>query len=271
MSWFRRLVEAMGPSTPTVVRSGPAGATRTEGRPTSSNGASSFHLEWLWEGRPPSLVEVGATLTVVDRPTGPDLHFWALQAGFTSEPVPGLVERHGGGHTGLQHHPGYPGGTAVNWGGYGADGRELAGTASALPSALGNANTRDLAWSAGVPHRLAIRRGHVGWAATVDDVEIRQLRVGGDRLAGILVWSEIFAPCEAPSSAVRWSDLWGRTADGRLVRPAAARTRYQSVPDGGCSNTSSDPDPDVAGAVVQRTGVARSAPAGTRIEVAAGA
>ncbi len=259
MGWFQRMLHLMGPATP------PAADVRVSGRPTSSNRASSFHLEWLWAPRPPDLVEVGATLTVLERPTVPDLHFWALQASFTSEALPGVVQRHGGAHAGLQHHPAYPGGTAVNWGGYGADGRELDGTASALPSALGNANTRDLSWEAGRPHRLAIHAGAVGWVATVDDVAIRELRVGGDRLTGIMVWSEVFAPCDAPSSAVRWSDLWGRSASGALVAPVAVRTRYQSVADGGCSNTSSDPDPHVAGAVLQRTSVHRITPRGTRI------
>ena len=56
----------------------------------------------------------------------------------------------------------------MNWGGYGADGRELPGSTSPLPSALGNANTRDLAWEPGRPYRLSIHRGVEGWAASVD-------------------------------------------------------------------------------------------------------
>jgi hypothetical protein len=225
---------------------------RTTGLPTSSNGASSFHLEWLWDGPEPDLVEVGATLTVVERPTVDRLSFWALQASFFE----GSGRRLGGGHTGLQHHPRYPGGTAVNWGGYGADGRELDGSISILPSALANPNTRDLAWEAGRPYRLSIHRGPEGWAASVDDVEIRQLHVGGDHLGSIMVWSEVFAACDDPSAAVRWTDLSGLTADGAVVRPWAVRTRYQAVPDGGCSNTSSDPDG--AGGIVQRTNVHRA-------------
>lgn len=236
---------------------------RTTGLPTSSNRASSFHLEWLWDGAEPHLVEVGATLTVIERPTVDRLHFWALQASFLEGAGPG--RRRGGGHAGLQHHPRYPGGTAVNWGGYGSDGRELDGSISPLPSALANPNTRDLAWEAGRPHRLSIQRGLEGWAASVDDVPIRQLHAGGDRLGSIMVWSEVFAACDDPSSAVRWSDLSGLTAEGAVVRPWAVRTRYQSVADGGCSNTSSDPDG--TGGVVQRTGVARTSPAGAVIRV----
>ena len=233
---------------------------RTTGLPTSSNQASSFHLEWLWDGPEPHLVEVGATLTVVARPTVDRLSFWALQASFVER----SGRRLGGGHTGLQHHPRHPGGTAVNWGGYGADGRELDGSISSLPSALANPNTRDLAWEADRPYRLSVHRGIEGWAASVDDTVIRDLHVGGDHLASILVWSEVFAACDDPSAAVRWSDLSGVTADGTIVRPWAVRTRYQSVPDGGCSNTSSDPD---GIGIVQRTSVARTAPAGTVIQL----
>jgi hypothetical protein len=148
----------------------------------------------------------------------------------------------------------------VNWGGYGADGRELGGSVSPLPSALGNPNTRDLHWEAGRRYRLAIHHGLEGWAASVDGLVIRDLHVGGDRLADILVWSEIFARCGDPSSAVRWSDLSGTTRTGEVVRPVAVETRYQTVGDGGCSNTSSDPDG--AGAVIQRTNVPRTTKAG---------
>lgn len=250
MSWIQRLLGA--------ARSV---GERNTGLPPSSNGASSFHLAWRWDGRPPELVEVSATLTVVQPPTVDRLHFWALQASFVEGAGP--APRHGGGHAGLQWHPRHPGRTAVNWGGYGADGRELGGSISPLPSALGNPNTRDLHWEAGRPYRLAIHRGIEGWAASVDGMVVRELHVGGDRLADILVWSEVFARCDDPSSAVRWSDLSATTVDGGVVRPVAVQTRYQSVPDGGCSTTSSDPDG--TGAVVQRTGVARTARPGTII------
>lgn len=235
-------------------------AERTTGFPTSSNRASSFHLEWVWDGPTPALVEAAATLTVVDRPLVEDLHFWALQASFHDG-----GRRLGGGHTGLQWHRSHPGRTAVNWGGYGADGRELGGTVSSLPSATGNVNTRDWAWSAGVPARLRIFRGGTGWAASVDDVVIRELRVGGDHLAGLMVWSEVFAACDAPSSTVRWSDLHGRTAQGEVVAPVAVRTRYQSVPDGGCSTSCSFPDG--AGSVLQRTATPRRIGAGVEIPI----
>jgi hypothetical protein len=110
-----------------------------------------------------------------------------------------------------------------------------------------------------------VHRGIEGWAAGVDDTFIRDLHVGGDHLASIMVWSEVFAACDDPSASVRWSDLSGVTADGTIVRPWAVRTRYQSVADGGCSNTSSDPDGDDG--IVQRTNVPRTSPAGTVIQL----
>ena len=68
------------------------------------------------------------------------------------------VARAGGAHFGLQWHPDHPGGTAVNWGGYDRSGSILPGSASDLPSALHNDNTRDLAWVPRRPYRLRISR-----------------------------------------------------------------------------------------------------------------
>jgi hypothetical protein len=74
------------------------------------------------------------------------------------------------------------------------------------------------------------------------------------------MWSEVFARCDDPSSAVRWSDLVGVTVAGDEVRPRAVHVNYQSVAAGGCSNTSSEPDG--AGGFVQRTNTARATPQG---------
>ncbi len=54
---------------------------RVSGRPTSANGASSFHL--IWE-LPENLVldEVAVTLHVPEVPVAPRLYFWALQVSF---------------------------------------------------------------------------------------------------------------------------------------------------------------------------------------------
>lgn len=244
------------------MRWGRAPVGRTAGRPPSGNGASSLHLRWAWGGREPDLVEVTATLTVLERPAVPRLAFWALQAGFVG---PG-GRRHGAGHVGLQHHPRHPGSSAANWGGYGADGRELAGSALTIPSATGNANTGDLAWEAGRPYVLAVRRGADGWLGTVDGTALRVLHAGGDHLAAISVWSEVFAHCEEPGGAVRWSDLGGRTVDDTLVRPVAVVVNYQSHAAGGCSNTTARID---EGGVIQRTATRRVTVQGARLALSA--
>ena len=227
---------------------------RNRGWPRSSNGASSLHLRWVWGAHPPPLVELRATLTVLDATPSDDLRFWALQASFVED-----GRRFGAGHVGLQRHAGHPGAGAANWGGYAAGGGELAGTESPLPSARDNPNTRDLRWEPGRPYRLAIRRGVEGWAGCVDDVVLRELLPGGTHLEQAVVWSEVFAPCDHVH-AVRWSDLAGCTADGAAVQPEAVAVNYQTWSDGGCTN--SDAFADGEGGVVQRTGVRRRTPQG---------
>jgi hypothetical protein len=204
------------------------------------------------------LVEVAATLTVLEPTPSDDLRFWALQVGFADR------GRHlGAGHVGLQRHRGHPGGCAANWGGYRAGGGELAGSGSALPSSTGNANTRDLAWEVGRPYRLAVRVDGTGW---VDGTLLRALDVAGaDRLGGVLVWSEVFARCSEPH-AVRWSDLRGVTVDGAEVEPRAVAVNYQRWSDGGCTNTDSSPAPDGDG-FVQRTGTGRRTPQGAVLPI----
>ena len=113
-----------------------AGPQRTSGSPTSSNGASSFHL--FWDVPPESLREVSVTIEVIEPPTVDKLYFWALQA--SVEGAGGL--RFGGAHFGLQHHPSYPGAGAVNWGGYRDGGGELDGSTSPLPSAFSRPPSR---------------------------------------------------------------------------------------------------------------------------------
>jgi hypothetical protein len=235
-----------------------APAVRAAGFPTSSNRASSLHLRWDWGPTPPELVEIGADLTVVEPPRGAaadHLHFWALQASFSGG---------GAAPVGLQHHPAHPGRTAANWGGY-ANGTELTGTESRLPSARGNPNTRDFPWEPGRTYRLGIRRGDTGWAGTVDGFVLRELHAAGDRVLDAVVWSEVFARCDDPSAAVRWSGFVGGTAAGGTVRPRAVAVNYQRVDAGGCSNTSSDPDG--SGGFVQRTNTRRTTPQGAVLPV----
>lgn len=236
-------------------------SARTTGYPTSSNRASSFHLRW--DGLPPRerIVAVSATLTVVVAPVVPELHFWALQASFTDG-----GRRFGAGHLGLQWYPRHPGSTAVNWGGYRQGGGELDGSPSALPSATGNPNTRDLAWEPGRPYRLEIgvggRPGH--WRGSVDGTAVRELHAGGTGLADVVVWSEIFARCDDPSSVVTWSGFEARTADGVTVRPDRVVVNYQRHADGGCANTDVRP---TAGGLSQLTSTGRTTPQGAVLPV----
>lgn len=249
-------------------------AQRVAGRPPSANGASSFHLRWELPGR---FSRAAVTLEVLEPPTVPSLYFWALQVD--------LVDRSGGpaggAHLGLQWHPGHPGSRAVNWGGYHRGGAVLDGTDSALPSATGNPHTRDLPWRAGVPYRLEVGpvpageppvgpAGHTPWRGTVTDtatgesVVVRELFVPGDAIGGIVMWSEVFARCDDPSVAVRWSVPEAVSVHGEVAVPAAVRVNYQSHHDGGCANTDSSVD---GVGLVQRTAVPRATPQGARLGV----
>ncbi len=221
-----------------------------------------MHLWWRLPGR---FEEVSATLEVVVPPSVPRLYFWALQVSFCD----GARVR-GGAHLGLQFHPGHPGGTAVNWGGYRAaadGGGELDGSDSSLPSALANPNTRNFAWRPRRPYRLRIHRAGDGfpvwWRGEVSDVAtgevtvVRDLVVPAQFLGQPLVWSEVFARCDHPSTTVRWSQLSARTPEGDEVAPSALRTSYQSRRDGGCDNTTSLVDGD---GVLQVTTTTRRLP-----------
>jgi hypothetical protein len=234
---------------------------RTRGRPASANRASSFHLRWggLPAGVP--MVAAEAVLEIVEPPQVAELYFWALQVTFTDR-----GRRYGGGHLGLQWHPQYPGSTAVNWGGYAASGGELSGSISALPSALGNLNTRDLAWEPGRRHRLTVTRGEAGWTGAVDGQPIRDLHAGGTELVDLMVWSEVFARCDDPPVVVRWSDLLARDETGAEHRPDRVTVTYQSVADGGCSNTDVVVGPEGRW-VEQRTSTERTVAPGTTLRL----
>jgi hypothetical protein len=248
----------------------------TSGRPRSSNGASSLHLGW--DAPEPVAddpwVAADAVLEVRSPPEVLALYFWALQASFTDR------GRHGGaGHLGLQWYPAHPGSTAVNWGGYGPDGRELDGSVSPLPSATGNPNTRDYSWSPATPYRLRIERVDPDpaeptstrcWRGTVTDLGtgartiVRDLWATGEGLDGLIVWSEVFAPCDAPATEVHWSDLRLTSASGTTRPVAQVVVNYQDVADGGCVTT--DTRVDGAG-VAQLTGTTRTTPKAARLPV----
>lgn len=244
MSWLRRLFVL-----------DPGG-----GDPRSSNGASSFHL--TWRVPPVELSSVSAVLTVVRPPVVDRLYFWALQVSFDGS---------GGGagaHVGLQW---LRGAGHANWGGYGADGRELSGSPAG--------NTHPFAWHAGRQYLLSVERGSSegGWVGSVQSADgtgprfERELFVPGTvSLSRPVVWSEVFARCDHPSTMVRWSSLRGVAADsdgaGSLVRASAVSVNYQAASDGGCSNTNSWVDGD---GFVQVTNMARTTPQGAVLEVEA--
>ena len=237
---------------------------RLHGPPTSSNGASSFHAHWHLPG---PLSAVAAVLEITQAPTVDSLYFWALQASFRAGSSP-----RGAGHIGLQHHPSYPGAGAVNWGGYHdpvSGGGVLDGSSSGLSSTLGNPNTFDYPWRAGRSYRLEIATPSPGrWRGSVTDLTegrttvIRELFVDADHLVAPMVWSEVFADCDAPPVEARWSGLTAATSDGRFVTPTAVALTYQSERDGGCSNTSTATED---GWLVQRTATARVHHHGARL------
>lgn len=215
---------------------------RTTGLPTSSNGASSMHT-WL-DSTPRDRME--ATITIVKQPSVPALHFWALQVSFVD--AAGAVV--GGAHIGLQWHPSHPSSTAVNFGGYRTDGKTLSGSSSKLRSATANANTRDFPWKAGAAYRLSIAKSAHGWTGAVTDVatgavvEVRTLYVDAAAISSALVFSEVFAACDAPRTEVEWAGL-----------PLPATATYQSVESGGCTNTN---QAVLHGTIVQRTNATRT-------------
>lgn len=251
---FRSILDKLSSS------SRPGRAVRERGLPTSSNGASSFHLFWMVGSAP--FVEVSATIEVIEPPTVDRLYFWALQASFATGG--GTV---GGAHFGLQHHPEYPAAGAVNWGGYEHGGSELRGSSSDLPSALLNVNTRNYRWHPRRPYRYRIHPVAEGrWRGTITDLEtgretvVRDLHSEGVFLVNPMVWTECFADCGDPPAAVRWSDFDAIDYEGHHHPITTVTVNYQSYADGGCTNTNVTMD---GTGFVQRTGVPRVTPAGT--------
>lgn len=230
------------------------GETRVTGAPTSTNRASSFHLNWEIPQVP--LREVRATIEVTEPPTVSMLYFWALQVSFV-----GPSGRIGGAHIGLQHHASYPGGAAVNWGGYRDGAGELEGSVSALPSALSNINTRNFAWQPNNRYTLRVYRSpEQGWRGSIvnhtteEETVIRDLWVDADHLLSPVVWSEVFAHCDHPSAAVRWTELIGVGVDGTHHESRSVRLNYQTHQDGGCANTNTSID---GNGFLQRTNIER--------------
>lgn len=245
----------------------------THGAPPSGNGASSFHL--YWDAPAFAWVAAEVTIEVIEPPVVPRLYFWALQVSF----VDGGQET-GGAHIGLQWYPPHPGSTAINWGGYRSGGGGiLDGSGSVLPSAVDNSNTRDFAWQ---PHRRYRTRVEVvpdggpnglsAFRGTVTDVEsgatthIRDLWAPGDRLARPMVWSEVFAHCDEPAAAIRWTDLALTDAAGRRTAVDTVSVNYQPVRDGGCARTDVVVSADGRG-FEQHTATDRTTPQGARLQL----
>jgi len=242
-------------------------AERAAGRPPSGNGASSFHL-W-WETPPGTIVELAVTVEVRTPPKVDALHFFALQASFVDKGV-----ETGGAHVGLQWNPRFPGSRAVNWGGYDAAGSILAGTESPLTSTPDDPNTRDYPWQPQQRYRLKIgpaapTEHAVLWPGRVTDlgsgetVIVRHLVASGRELARPVIWSEVFAACDAPSVEVRWTDLSVTTSDGIFAVPSCT-TAYQRYEMGGCTNTNSTVDHN---AFVQITNTPRTNAAGSTLDL----
>ena len=229
---------------------------RITGRPPSGNGASSLYV-W-WEISEP-LQSVSVVIEILEPPAVDRLYFFALQASFWGH------QHEGGAHTGLQWNPRYPGSRAVNWGGYHRNGIILDGTKSPLPSAPNDPNTRDFAWQAGSRYRLSIGpaiHDHL-WPARIEgldtgeNVTIRELISSGDHLRAPVIWSEVFADCDHPPAAVRWSAMTAITSSGESITVNRGRVSYQSHSAGGCANTNVLADGD---GVVQRSNCERTTP-----------
>ena len=88
---------------------------------------------------------------------------------------------------------------------------------------------------------------------------VRDLFAAGEWLVSPIVWSEVFAACDDPSVVVRWSGFKAVDEAGATVIPVAVAVTYQSVADGGCSNTDTVAD---GGGIRQVTTVARHTPHG---------
>lgn len=189
---------------------------------------------------------MSASLVVVQPPVVRDLFFWALQVTFDDG---------SGAHVGLQRLS--DGSHAANWGGYVPDGRmELEGRPGP--------NTQRFDWVVGRSYELRVAPSGPGlWRGVVEGEDgstwSRELVVPGtSSLRSPMVWSEVFARCDHPSTRVRWSSLRADDADVQRVR-----TSYQA---NGCANTNSFADGD---GFVQATGTRRVVGAGAVLEVEA--
>ena len=241
---------------------------RISGLPQSGNGASSLHLWWdLPVGD--RYTSASVTVEVVKRPEIDKLVFFALQVAFIK---PGG----GGAHLGLQHNPRFPSASAANWGGYDPYGGLLEGTESPLPSTPNDANTRDFAWEEGAAYQLAVTRGEErgdGWRAwegsitnlrSGEETLVRRLWSAGEYLRAPVVWMESFAPCDASSFEVRWSNAAVVTTTDEILPITTMRADFQAHAAGGCTNTNTVVE---GTSFVQTTAVERTTKPGTALTI----
>ena len=103
-------------------------------------------------------------------------------------------------------------------------------------------------------------RGEIADLAAGTSVAVRDLYSPGTELVAPMVWTEAFAPCDAPTVAVRWSEFGALTVDRQVVGPGALRVNYQAYEAGGCSNTTVRAD---GPGILQVTNAERTVPQGT--------
>jgi len=200
-------------------------------------------------------------------PEDPDPRFWALQISTYALGQPDETNGRGvgGAHIGLSYGRGAERG--LSWTGY--DERKLAAGKDWVDARLDATLSRELAvadpedefrhyrypWREGEGFRIAVAPtpGRNGWwRGTVTDLSsgektvVCDLNAGGDSLGRVMVWSEVFAPCDARSASVIWSDLRGARLDGSIYRPKIVRVNYQPYDAGGCGNTNVEVRPNGA-------------------------
>lgn len=156
----------------------------------------------------------------------------------------------------------------------------LPGSQSNLEGFRDDPNTLAYEWQPGRPYRLRVFRSPEqpgAWRSEVTDVlaghteTVRDLfphDLPGDSEAYLLrpvVWSEVFAECDAPSVTVRWSDLQVIDRRGNLVRPTGTIVNYQAWEVGGCPNTTADIDG--RGGLLQITNTARRVKQGAMLDL----
>jgi hypothetical protein len=235
------------------------------------------HLYWDVPATFGPIREASAVLEVLVAPRTPHTVFWALQASFTD--ADGAKD--GAAHLGLQWYPPHPRSRAVNWGGYPPEHQNwssvLEGSESALPSTTDDPNTRDFGWEPLRAYELRIAPSpDRGWRGTVTDrtgsetTVVRDLWAPGDRLIGLVVWTEWFCPCKSPSSAVRWSEFSVVNHAGERHVPDSVSVSHPA--DSPCTNITHVVEQDGPGARIQQILNAKKQllPHGTVIPVGAG-